>query len=502
MSSFGVTGIGIDIKTIEDILEELSDDQITAFGPSLNTTPASVVGQINSVVGDKLAELWELAEAVYASQYPDTAQGASLDGVVSITGAERQPASQSTVTLRLNLDPGITLNVGRVVSLSSSNERFVTDAAVSNVTGVKANVSVAATAEEYGPVLGSSGTIDTIETPVSGWTAQAGLVSGNLEPFALSNGETLEFEADEGATQTVTFVTGDFAAIGAALATEVADVINDNSTGVEAIAAGGTVFLQSDTDGPGSSIQVTGGTGNAVLGFDAELAAGMNDADAGLGVDLETDLDLRIRREQLIRLAGAGTVDALRAALLDIDNVVQAFVFENETLVTDANGIPGKAFEVVILGGTDSAIAQVIFDQKPLGVQSYRDPGANGVTVVINDSQGVPHNIKFTRATEVRMYIEVDVTANLSGFGGGEQEAGEQAVKDALVLLGDQQIVGETVYIERFRCAPFDVTGVVDVPTIKIEDTSPPTNTANIALTVREIAVFDTSDIVVNTTSV
>lgn len=502
MSSFGVLETGIVIKTIDDILEELADDQKAAFGPAFNTSPASVAGQLNSIFGDKVAELWELAEAVYNSQYPDTATGASFDGIAALTGAERQAASQSTVTLRFNLDPGTTLNVGRVVSVSVTGDRFVTTAIAQNTTGAKANITVAAISEQYGPIVGNAGTIDTIETPVAGWTAQAAVVSANAEPFALSNGQTLDLEADNGVTQTVTFLTGDFGDIANATADEVCDVINNNTTGLECINANGALFVQSDTDGAGSAIQVTGGSANVALAFDTELVAGMNDNDAELGVNLESTTDFRIRREELIRLPGAATVESLRSTLLNVTDIVQAFVFENTDLVVDSNGIPGKSFEVVALGATDADIAQAIFDQRPLGIESYRDPGPQGRSVVINDSQGNPHTMNFTRASQIRMYVEVDVTVNLAIFGGGNQDAGEQEVKDAIALLGSRQIIGQTVYIHQFACAPLQVSGVVDVPATKIEDVFPPTNTSNIVLNVREIATFDTSDIVVNVTGI
>lgn len=513
MTSFGIVETGFKSKDIDTVQEELRTDQENAFGPAINTAPASVFGQMNSIFGDKIVEMWELGLAVYRAGDPDNALGASLDTVAALTGAERLPATQSTSTLTLNLDTGTVLNVGRVVSVSASGNRFTTDAAAQNFTGAKALVSVAATAEEYGPIVANARTVDTIETPVSGWTAQAAVVSPNLEPFGLANGQTFEIEADQGTTQTVTFITGDFGDIANATAQEVADAINANTAGLEALDANGAVFIQSDTDGPGSAIQVIGGTGNVALGFSTDLFAGLNELDAELGRNLETDLDFRFRREELIRLPGASTFEAMRAALRDTSNVAglqQVFIFENDTLVTDANGIPGKAFEVVALGGLDQEIAETIFAHKPLGIESYRDPGPNGVTVVVNDSQGNPRDTNFTRATEVLEYVEIDVTANLATFGGGDLEAGKQLVKDAIAQRGRAQIIGETVYIVQYKCsvvpppgvAEVGVPGVVDVTDIKIENVFPPSNTVNIALTIREIAKFDTSRIVVNVASV
>jgi hypothetical protein len=495
MTSFGVTSEGLTAKTVQDILDELDDDERAAFGAAINTTPESVLGQLNSIFGDKVAEMWELALAVWASQYPDTAQGTSLDNVAAITGAERLGATKSAVDLSLNLTAGTILLAGRIVSSSETGSRFVTTEDVQNSNSYPANIDTPAESEEYGPIVGSATTIDRIETPVAGWTAQAAIDSDLSEPFALSNGQTLLVKVDDGSEQTVTFLTGDFVAIGAATAQEIADVINANTTGIDAMDAGGMVRIQSDTDGPGSAIEVTGGSANPQIGFDTDRVAGLNPDDAVLGTNLETDSEFRIRREELLRISGAATLEAIRSAVLDVDDVVQALVFENTTMVTNPDGLPPKSFEVVASGGTDQAIAQTIFDNKPIGIETYRDPGANGRTVPIDDSQGTTHNINFSRPTDIRIYAEVTIAVDSAAFGGGDVNAGKQQVREALALLSQQQQIGEDVVAIRYRCAPLGVTGVTDVTLLKIDTVTPPVNQANIVMAVRELANIDTGDV-------
>lgn len=495
MSSFGVVPEGFNPKSLEQVLSEFEDDQRAAFGAAVNVTPQSVFGQMNGIIGDKVAELWEVANATYSTQYPDTSQDASLDGVGSLTGAERLAATQSTVSLRLNLGTGTILDSGRVVSVDATGVRFVTTEQASNTTGFRANVTVAAKAEEFGPVAGFAGTIDTIETPVAGWTAQAAINSSLTEVFSLSDGQTLLVAVDGGADQTVIFATGDFVDIANATAEEVSDSIIAQTTGVDAQDVNGAVRVTSDTDGAGSAIQISGGSANPQLGFDTGLVAGMNDDDSTLGRDLETDQDFRIRREELLQVSGAGTLEAIRAAVRQVPNVTQAFAFENVTLVTNPDGLPGKSFEVVVSGGDDTAIAQAIFDSKGGGIESFRDPGPNGVTVAIEDSQGTSHDINFSRSTDVQMFTDVDVTVDGLLFGGGNQAAGEQQVKEAIATLGQQQDIGEDVTILRYQCEPLGVAGVLDVGLTEVDTVFPPTNTSNIVIGFRSLANFDTSDI-------
>lgn len=108
--------------------------------------------------------------------------------------------------------------------------------------------------------------------------------SGMVEPYNLTDGDTLIINFDESHTITVTFKTSQFQSIAAAKAQEVADVIssslrNFGFTG-SAIAVndgnGNLVELLSDTIGPASSVTVRGGSAQNELRFAETVPAGGN----------------------------------------------------------------------------------------------------------------------------------------------------------------------------------------------------------------------------------
>lgn len=103
---------------------------------------------------------------------------------------------------------------------------------------------------------------------------QAVYTSGNSENYALVDGQTLLVSVDGQEPQTATFNTADFAAIGAATAAEVAAVITADITGVSAADSGGNVQMTSDSNGPGASIFVVGGSAAAAFSFPAVKATG------------------------------------------------------------------------------------------------------------------------------------------------------------------------------------------------------------------------------------
>jgi uncharacterized phage protein gp47/JayE len=735
MSSFGVTTEGFVEKTFEELLDEIEQAQRAAFGPAINTQADSVLGQINGIITDKLAELWEVALAVYRARQPDSANGEALDNVGAITGATRLQALPSSATVFVNLDDGTTLPSGSVMSIGAAGARWTTVGAVNNALGWQGTFPVDIQSEENAPVVGNAFSIDTIAVPVSGWTAKAAKTTLNQEPFLLADGQTLLVEIDEGDVQVVSFAGGDFANIAAATAQEVADAITADLTNAEAVDAGGMVRLVSDKEGSGSAVrirggtaaeslaftrelfrgfnpdvsaklqsqnseafaladsedlfvkvdqgitqtitftdelfalqatgslatiaavlhavgvdtdtfilddgvnpavtfifdddgsvvedavtravnhtgaetadqmrdliilaiagapllditasnggpgvvtlindnigtagnqaivetvgdvgfvasgmaggtnttigsasaiavakaintqlldavayevlgrvqieslvagansfvEVTGGSANAELGFVESLEIGGVSGDALLGRDVEEDAAFRLRREQLLRITGAATVESIRAAVRAIENpdVLQAFVFENPTDAVDGFGRPPHSFEAVVVGGDDQAIGEVIFAVKPIGIETFKVPGVNGVTVQVFDSQNISHDINFSRANDIQHHIEIDITVDQVAFGGGNQSAGEQQVREALKARGDALQIGEDVVIIQFACAALDVAGVIDVTVTRIEDTDPPLNTSNIVIGDRDFATFSTADIDVNTT--
>lgn len=75
------------------------------------------------------------------------------------------------------------------------------------------------------------------------------VVSTKAEPFVLANNQTLIVTTDGGASETVTFVTGDFANIGAAKASEVVGKITASATRFAASSGAGGDFMIAGGDG-------------------------------------------------------------------------------------------------------------------------------------------------------------------------------------------------------------------------------------------------------------
>jgi len=130
-----------------------------------------------------------------------------------------------------------------------------------------------------------------------------------------------------------------------------------------------------------------------------------------LGINQETDAALRIRRQRSVAISSIGYLQGLLAALLNINEVTSAFVYENNTGAADGDGVPGHSIWVIVEGGSDEDVAQVIYSKRNAGCGMKGDE-----EVVITQIDGSPFVIKFDRVENEDLYIEFDAES-IDGVG-------------------------------------------------------------------------------------
>jgi len=217
-----------------------------------------------------------------------------------------------------------------------------------------------------------------------------------------------------------------------------------------------------------------------------------NAADATLGTEVESDEDLRTRRETELRRAGAAAVDAIAADISAVDDVTNVTVFENTTDVTDGDGVPPHAIEAVVLGGAANDIAQAIWDSVAGGIE--RHGGTSGTAV---DDDGNNQTVEFTRPTEKRIHVIVEGTKDADYPADGDTQ-----IKNAIVAWGDALGTGTDVIQSLMYALVTGISGVTDVTKlwISIDPVHPPVAGVNLTIGARELSTWDTTDIDVTMT--
>lgn len=140
----------------------------------------------------------------------------------------------------------------------------------------------------------------------------------------------------------------------------------------QVIASAGTYTYPFQAAVPGS-IQTTVNTITAPVTVAVGVASVNNpSAQSVLGLNEESDASLRIRRQGSVTIGSQGYLSSLLAALQNIAGVTYAYVYENSTGATDANGVPGHSIWVVVSGNYDnSLVAQAIYNERNAGAGMF-----------------------------------------------------------------------------------------------------------------------------------
>lgn len=163
----------------------------------------------------------------------------------------------------------------------------------------------------------------------------------------------------------------------------------------------GTVDInaQSDTDGDYYiAIAAIDGIPTVITG----ITAVTNTAEGITGRYAETDSQLRARRNKALGVLSTSLIDSVRSEILTVTGITDAVVYENNTAITDGNGLIPHSMYAVVLGGGDDDIAAAIMEKKSIGCDM------NGTTTVPwLDASGFSHDVIFERAATLDIFIEV-----------------------------------------------------------------------------------------------
>lgn len=139
-----------------------------------------------------------------------------------------------------------------------------------------------------------------------------------------------------------------------------------------------------------------------VMQVDPSISA-ISNATEGTPGEPEEDLEVYRARLKVSIASGSGTEPSITAALLKVPGVTsETRVLVNRTLAVDANGVPPKSVEAIVVGGGDEGIARALYGS------ASAVAGFAGTTVIAaNTYPGIPIEMRFTRPSIVALEAEV-----------------------------------------------------------------------------------------------
>jgi len=480
MMDYGVTKNGFVLKRGDDIINSLKKRLAAAFDV-IDLSDQSVNMVYVGIFAEPLAEAWEKMKGVYDSQYPNSSEGQSLDYVCEFNAIKRLDKKVSVSVLAAKGVEQTSLDTYLMVGVANNQSLVFKSTESVKITVSKTNKMIVSVTT----VLNNTSYIITVNSHTVGINSGAGATAISIAKAMHDEINILTALIDVQA-ELPTIENGTF-------------TILSNNTNFSFNAVPDGKFTITDFWTPirtecttVGKIGVNAGQITNIITPVAGLTSVVNLKDAEEGRDIEIDPVLRLRRRKNVRVVGAGTIESMRARVLQqVEGVKQALVYENHEDIPDGEGRPPHSVECLVSGGTDIDIAKKLWEVKSGGIKTY-----GNASYTIYDSMGNQQTIYFSRPVEVYIWMKISLTVDSLLFpADGNAQITNGILETAIANFG----IGDDVLIQKFFCPIYSVAGVTNalVEIAKTYDLTPPVSyvTTNIVIDEDEASNFDSSRI-------
>ncbi|AOF54421.1 hypothetical protein BKG91_11545 [Rodentibacter caecimuris] len=202
---------------------------------------------------------------------------------------------------------------------------------------------------------------------------------------------------------------------------------------------------------------------------------------AEIGAEEETDQQLRERFWVSRTKNATNSAEAITAKIRALPDVEQVRTLENNSNQRDKLGVEPHSLNIIVEGGEDSQIAEVIYYNKGAGV------GLQGSTEVTFRRDNEPRLIRFDRAVAVDIQISMRCV---------RYEDFTEIDKDEIkrLLTAQKFSIGQTVSLSRLY-SPINQVGGFWIKELKIARKGQALKAENVVLQPRELARILSADI-------
>ena len=469
----GVTEAGFVPKRFNEIIASLQANAKPIFqdlvkpGEEVDTGDTSTLGRLIGLISLDLDEVWQALEQVYQAFDPNSATGIALDNIVQYMGITRRVGKPTILRASVWGLLGTNISEGQVIR-GATPDRFISTTALTFSTADMIGFSVSPNSIVVGQdcsftfiveegvytLTHTASTGDTVADVLDAWKTQfdalllnryVGFVESNKFYFRLS--EYFAFVS-------VPTLTNSF----------IIDVKK-------------RLTFNSEEEG---DISAPLDTVTTILTPVFGWLSVTNEVIAEKGTTVESDEELRQRFRISKAVRANNLAEALYSQILELEDVSYVRVYENMTETVDSKGLSPHSFMAIVRGGASSDIGEVVWNNKPLGIASE-----GNTSVTVRDSQNLERTVKFSRATEVPIYIDVTVKKVGASF----PADGAEQIRQALVnYLNDVAAFGEEIIYTRMFTPINSVQGH-QVNILEIGKTPLTMGTTNVAIDWNEFPI-------------
>lgn len=189
---FFIDAAGLRVPDYPTVLQYMQNEYRAIYGADTYLEADSQDGQWVAVLALAIFDTMQVAQAVYSSFSPATAQGDSLSRNVKINGLSRLIPSHSTVDLRIVGQVGSIIRNGQAEGADGEKWNLPAEVTIPPA----GEITVTATADNIGAIRAPANSITKIATPTLGWQTVN-------NPDAASPGRAVETDAELRQRQTV-----------------------------------------------------------------------------------------------------------------------------------------------------------------------------------------------------------------------------------------------------------------------------------------------------------
>lgn len=425
MAEYGVTSKGFNIKRMDTILSEIHADLKADWGVDTTINEQSFLNSLIKSNAARLAELWEMGQEVYYSQFPSTAEGISLDNAMQFGGVTRLEDQRTVYPIACTGAEGTNILYGTLIRSTTTPAKDFQSLALQTISKDNFRKLVLEVLPE------SEDTVYSID--IDGTTYSYTRVSGNTAENIITG--LASAVKHKGITATVS---DSQLVLEAETAQSMYKATLSSNISVNKVTS--NILFESVDYG---NITVPTGTITTIVQNVDGLDSVTNDITPTAGRLEESDIAARQSYIKRIAIRSKNTIDGMVADIYEnVDGVLSVIGMENYTSYVDADGRPPHCFEIVVDGGDESQIAQIIFQRKPPGIRAYGSTSAD-----IADSYGNIINIGFSRPTYQYVWLKITLTRNYK-----EVIAPNYAplAKDAIMNNANEYGLGEKVILQKF----------------------------------------------------
>lgn len=449
-----------------EIEKLIQDTQVAEIPETISYQNSNLIHQLNSVYSAALDQVSYLAEAAFDTLALNSASGRYLEQLGVLRGVYRIDAQSSTTSKQYAwLGAGSTIPAGSI--FSAPNLGGITATNPSSVTGSTSACSAAETLTNVTVVTGAA----------YGWSingtnySYTALVSDTVQDIH----DALILLLDADTSKTFTYTEQASGSSRSFIFTANEDTfLNITPLSVRISFVRVKVYFSLELIEKGAT-DVPAGEMNTLQSPSAGFLETTNEDDFILGREVETDVELRVRIQSGSVGDYAGTPDTIVQGLLtNVPGVTYVLVVENLDYDTgfpvDADGRPWLSYETIVLGGSDSEVAQEIWRTRPVNARTY----GNVANEQVVDSSGVTQFVSFSRPSQVTINVVIthDTSLAETDFPPGGGDAMQTAVISYLASLPlGQNVVGNRLYSVAYEA--IGGRGTV-ITSITIEDADNP----------------------------